>query len=162
MKVLKNYKSSNQFFLKFLFLFTIFLVVVLTNSAYAQITRQEAVRVLIDEVITGDSYEDQLMAFGPQNILSSGNTVSPFILGKQPYPGTSRTLDRATWFFWINDEPNDLFMHSTRFVYIDANHTNPTIGDGIIIDQAGWWPKINGTNYYRYWSLIGKAIARAF
>ena len=120
------------------------------NTAVAAMGREEAKQFLINRVIAGDSNEGNLMCFGPQNMLSAGDVVAPFIIEKQPYPGVSRTLDKDTWFFWINDDINDYFSHPTRFVYIDADHPNPTIGDGIIIDDAGWWPKINGIDYYRY------------
>ena len=131
-------------------LFALFAVLFSAIDSFAGMTREEAKQIIIERVITGDPNKDKLMAFGPQNMLITGDIVAPFIVGRAPFPGVSRIIDKDTWFFWINDDINDLFAHPTRFVYIDANHTDPTIGDGIIIDEAGWWPRINGIDHYRY------------
>lgn len=149
MKLNKNSRTYNKlYFFNFLILIIVFTLQVVDASA--TMTREEAKQVLINRVIAGDPNEEKLMAFGPQNISVAGDVVAPFIIGKQPFPGISRIIEKDTWFFWINDETNCFFAHLTRFVYIDANHTNPVIGDGIIIDEAGWWPQINGVDHYRY------------
>ena len=145
--------SGSKNFLKIemvIFLFAVFAVLFSVIDALAGMTREEAKQIIIERVITGDTNEDNLMAFGPQNMLVTGDIVAPFIVGREPFLGFSRTIDKDTWFFWINDDINDFFVHPTRFVYIDANHTDPIIGNGIIIDEAGWWPTINGIDYYRY------------
>jgi hypothetical protein len=112
------------------------------------LTRSEAVTVLIEQVINSSDNKDTLMAFGPQEMLLSEDVVEPFHIGGEMYPGNSHTIDRLTWFFWINDEPDARFVHQTRFVYIDASHADPTIEDGIDIEIQGWWPKINGIDFY--------------
>ncbi|AEB08881.1 hypothetical protein [Desulfobacca acetoxidans] len=112
------------------------------------LTRDQAISVLIAQVINPSPNKDTLMAFGPQNMLQPGTVVEPSMLNTPPYPGSSRTIQTPTWFFWINDEPEYRFVHACRFIYIDATRANPIVGDGIIVETQGWWPKINGVEIY--------------
>jgi hypothetical protein len=112
------------------------------------LTRDQAVSILMEQVINPSINKDILMAFGPQNMLSGGDVVEPDLLDTPPYAGSTKTIQTPTWFFWIDDKPKAGFVHDCRFVYIDASITNPTIGNGITIEVQGWWPKINGTIYY--------------
>jgi hypothetical protein len=89
------------------------------------LTREQAVSVLIAQVINPSPNKDTLMAFGPQNMLQPGTVVRPPLLNAQPFPGSVRTIQTPTWFFFVNDEPEAKFAHSCRFVYIDANHASP-------------------------------------
>ncbi len=142
-------KTSLRTGISIIFLATI-AVLISANDVSAYNSREDAIQILIDQVIKGDPNKDVLMAFGPQNMLVTGDIVAPAIGDSKNFSGAARTIDRDTWFFFINDEINDCFVHPTRFVYIDANHANPTVGDGITIDVQGWWPKINNIHFYRY------------
>jgi hypothetical protein len=113
------------------------------------LTRDQAITILVEQVINPSLNKDTLMAFGPQDMLASGDVVEPALLNTPPYAGSTKTIQTPTWFFWIDDEPKSDFVHYCRFVYIDAGNANPTIGDGITVETQGWWPKINGTNYYK-------------
>ena len=108
------------------------------------LTRDQAVSALIAQVINPSPNKDTLVASGPQDMLPQGTLVEPHGLNTPPYPGSARTIQTPTWFFYIDDEPEHLFVHACRFVYIDANNPDPVMGDGIIVETQGWWPKING------------------
>ena len=111
------------------------------------LTRDQAIALLIEQVIEPIVYENYYMAFGPQQMLTSGDKVEPEVLGGQPYPGSDRDIDGPTWFFWVDTDKWARFSHLVQFVYIDASNLNPTIGNGIIVEDQGWWPKINGVAY---------------
>ena len=130
----------------------LFILVILISfspqMASSQLTRNEAIEFLISEVIESSPNKDVLMAFGPQDVLLPGTVVVPFDTETEPFPGNPRTIQTETWFFWIDDEPDAKFVHPTRFVYIDTNNPNPSIGDGIVFEVQGWWPTINGISHY--------------
>ena len=111
------------------------------------LTRDQAISILVNQVITPIAYEDYYMAFGPQQMLTIGDRVEPEELGGQPYPGSAKDIQGPTWFFWVDTNKWARFAHLVHFVYIDASHPNPTIGDGIIVEDQGWWPNINGVDY---------------
>jgi hypothetical protein len=111
------------------------------------LTRNQAVAALIEQVITPMVYEDYYMAFGPQQMLTVGDRVEPEELGGQPYPGSAKDIEGPTWFFWVDTDKWARFAHLVHFVYIDASHPTPTLGDGIVVEDQGWWPNINGVDY---------------
>lgn len=82
--------------------------------------------------------------FWSSNNAQPGGVISPAVP-----EGHIKTIERPTWFFFINDELLAKYSHKTRYVYIDASHPNPSEGDGIIVHIQGWWPKINGEDYYK-------------
>ena len=95
--VFKDYFRIMIYFLHF----AIFLIMFSAIDTSAGMTRDVAKQIVIERVITGDPNEDNLIAFGPQNMLVAGDIVSPFIVGGQPFPGVLRTIDKDTWFFWF-------------------------------------------------------------
>lgn len=111
------------------------------------LTRDQAIAILIEQVITPRVYEDYYMAFGPQTMLTSEDTVRPADLEADLYPGNVYSIQGPTWFFWIDTDKWAKFVHLVHYVYIDASHPNPTVGDGIIVKDHGLWPKINGIDY---------------
>ena len=111
------------------------------------LSRDQAIAILIEEVIKPRAYADYYMAFGPQLMLKKGDRVEPEHLGGDPYPGSSRIVEGPTWFFWVDTNKWARFVHLTHFVYIDATIRNPIPGYGIAIDDQGWWPRINGVRY---------------
>ena len=145
-----NYKESEMRYLAWIaFSFLIFTFGCASQKAWSDdlLTRDQAISLLIEHVITPVVYEDYYMAFGPQQMLTSGDKVEPNVLGGDPYPGSDRDIDRPTWFFWVDTNKWARFAHLVHFVYIDASISNPTIGNGIIVEDQGWWPKINGVDY---------------
>ncbi len=111
------------------------------------LTRNQAIAILIEQVISPEVYEDYYMAFGPQNMLTDGDSVEPAYSMADPFPVSGRNIQNPTWFFWIDTDKWAKFVHLVHFVYIDASQSNPTIGDGIVVESQGWWPKINGVDY---------------
>ncbi len=111
------------------------------------LSRDQAIGILIEQVITPIAYEDYYMAFGPQHMLTTDDIVEPEVLGGQPYPGMGKDIQGPTWFFWVDTDKWARFAHWVHFVYIDASHPNPTIGNGIIVENQGWWPNINSVDY---------------
>lgn len=124
------------------------LMVMIGSTASAEvISRQEAVDILIREVILPSPTRGAMMAFGPQKPLAPGDKIEPPDRGFDPSQGTVRAIEKPTWFFWIDDEPDAKFAHPTRYVYIDANQPDPKVNHGIIVDFQAWWPMINGKHY---------------
>ena len=58
----------------------LFLWLVVVENADAEMTREEAIGYLMREVINLSSNKDKIMAFGPQDMLVSGNIVEPYYL----------------------------------------------------------------------------------
>lgn len=138
----------NSVMKSFIIVVVIWLAIVHAQAADAQMTREQAVSILIQQVIEPSPNKDELMAFGPQNMLQPGDIVRPHRIGSPTYPGQPKTIERPTWFFFLNDRVEAGYVHQTRFLYIDANNPNPTMGDGISVDIQGWWPVINEQDYY--------------
>ena len=132
--------------------FTIFILLLgcTLHTAWSDdlLTRDQAISILMEQVIDSSINKDTLMAFGPQEMLTAGDVVKPMFLNTEPYNGSATTIQSPTWFFWIDDKPNPCFVHPCRFVFIAADNPNATIGDGITVEIQGWWPKINGVDYY--------------
>jgi hypothetical protein len=124
-----------------------FVVIMVTPAAAEPLSRQEAIDILVREVILPSPTRNLLMAFGPQHPLTPKDLVEPPAEGWDPRQGMVRTIEKPTWFFWIDDEPDAKFAHPTRYVYIEADRSDPKINDGIIVDFQAWWPKINGKHY---------------
>lgn len=122
--------------------------IVHAQAAEALLTREQAVAMLIQQVIEPSPNKDELMAFGPQDMLQPEDVVRPRYIGSPTYPGQPKTIETPTWFFFIDDKVQSGYTHKTRFIYIDANHPNPTLGDGISVDIQGWWPIINEQPHY--------------
>lgn len=123
------------------------LVTMASTAVAATLSRKEAIDILIREVILPSQTRDVLMAFGPQQALTSKDRVEPPAKGWDPGQGIIRTIKHPTWFFWIDDEPDAKFAHPTRYVYIEADRSNPKVDNGIIVDFQAWWPMVNGKHY---------------
>ena len=98
-----------------------------------QLSRDEAIAILISEVIDPNPHRDVLVAYGLQNLLHPGDTVAPFL------DGSATTISADTWFFWVDNEPSYRFAHSANFVFIDAST------GGVEVQDVEWWPVVNGT-----------------
>lgn len=114
-------------------------------GTFFDIDRDEAIQILIDEVIKPGTLDHELLAFGLDEPLGIGDHVSPYLpaqwpwnISQIPYLAGGITLNRAKWFFWIDDMPLAEYDHDTRFVYIDAKTGLPTV------TYEGWWCLING------------------
>jgi hypothetical protein len=109
------------------------------------IDREEAIQILINEVIKPETLDHEIIAFGLEEPLSIGDHISPHLpaewpwnVSEIPYLDGGVTLNRAKWFFWVDDMPMAEYDHDTRFVYIDAETGLPTV------TYEDWWCLING------------------
>jgi Bacterial Ig-like domain len=121
-----------------------------TNTIYQMnvrydIDREEAIQILIDEIIKPETLDHEIIAFGLSDPLGIGDHTSPYlpaewpgVLSEIPYLDGGVTLNRTKWFFWIDDVPLAEFSHDTRFVYIDGETGLPTV------TFEDWWCLING------------------
>jgi len=137
----------NSVMKSFMIVVVIFLGLVHAQAAEALMTREQAVAMLIQQVIEPSQNKDELMAFGPQNMLNAGDRVEPADLEYDTHPENAQTIQGPTWFFWVDTNKWSKFGHLVYFVYIDASNPNPTIGNGVLVLEQGWWPQINGVEY---------------
>ena len=114
------------------------------------LTRDEAIRILLDQVIKPASLDHQLVAFTQESPLPVRSEVSPY--APDPLPDNVTILPylvpelitSPTWFFWVDDAPFGQFSHPTRFVFIDA------VSGYARVTNQGWWPVINGQEVMRW------------
>ncbi len=105
----------------------------------AEISKEEAVTKVIDQVVQPSSNRDILRAHFWPKFLHPGDVVSVF----RP-DGQRWTIERPTWLFWIDDLPTARFGHPTRFVFVDV-----TTGS-ITVHRADSWPAINGETLWGF------------
>lgn len=83
--------------------------------------------------------EDFGFGFSQEGLLPAGTEINP--AGPSDCAGIILASD--AYFFWLDDMPFQHFVHSTRFVLVDANSCNATVDNGdIIIAEQEWWPII--------------------
>ena len=112
------------------------------------LTRDQAISILMEQVINQSNNKETLMVFGPQNYLEDGDKVEPNFPDDENEMVNLHNIVSPIWFFYIDDLPNAGFVHPTRFVYIDATNDSPTVGDGVEIEYQEWNPKINEDSSY--------------
>lgn len=98
------------------------------------ITREEAIVIIIDEIIKPKTLKHNVLSFLVLKPLPKGNTIAP-----HGYPEKTTTLDVPTWFAWIDDDPHADFAHDTRFVFINAY-----TGEYQVLNET-WGPVLNDT-----------------
>ncbi len=114
------------------------------------LTRDQAITVLNEQVIiTMAGNLDYYMAFCPQDMLESGDTVETAYSGTDSYNNEVYTTEGPIWFFFVDTDKWAKFAHLVYFVYIDASKQNPTLEDGIVVHKHDFWPKINGVFYLK-------------
>jgi hypothetical protein len=100
-------------------------------------TREEAIKIIITEVIDPPTLDHDVTAFLGLEMLNPGDSIWPFY-GKDKL----RIIEAPTWFSWINDDPQAFFEHDTRYVFINA------ITRKVAIVTEGWWPVLNSTSLW--------------
>jgi len=68
---------------------------------------------LLAEVIGPGSEDHPLVAYGFVTPLPKGTKVGVF-----PAGGAADVLDESAFFFWVDDAPDSMFAHASRFVYV--------------------------------------------
>lgn len=101
-----------------------------------QIPREEAVQVVLNEIIVPPTTDHVITAFLVKKPLQPGDVIAPF------YGEIKHEIQEPAWFAWIDDDPLAFFAHPTRYVFIGAR-----TGD-IEIVEHDWWPKLNGASLF--------------
>ncbi len=90
----------------------------------------DAIEILVSEIIPPAAAYDRISAFMLSEPLQNGDVVSS--ASGEDYP-----IDINTWFIFIDDAPQALYAHATRYVFMDARN-----GDYDIVAET-WPPDIN-------------------
>jgi hypothetical protein len=121
-----------------------------------QLTKDEAIQILVDEVIHPETLDHIVYAFTFDTALQTGDKIAPWL--PDPLPGSVETFPNLTyresqkpeWFFWVDDVPRGQFQHSNRFVFVDA-----MTGD-VELSEEQWWPVFNDVSLWNssadYWN----------
>jgi hypothetical protein len=101
------------------------------------ITRSQAIALVENQVLLKSPYRNQLVAYlygktETDSVLSAGDIVSPLD------SAFTEILDKDTYFFWINNEPNKEWYHASTFVFVNANT------GAFFSYNAQSWPVVNG------------------
>lgn len=109
------------------------------------IGKDEAIQILINEVIIPENLTFDLIAFIWPELLNSGDIINPFYPPENVY-----YIENVTWFFWIDVAPYAQFAHPTAYVFIDASTSQYEIV------SEDWWPQLNGVDLWgtseQYWN----------
>ncbi len=104
----------------------------------------DALDVLLGEVLIPAATSSRVAAYLPSAPLMRGHTISS-------ESGALYTIERDTWFVFIDDAPEAFYAHDVRYVFIDAE-----TGDYHVVAES-WPPGINGASMWttvQEWHLI--------
>ncbi|MEE9583558.1 MAG: C13 family peptidase [Dehalococcoidales bacterium] len=136
------------------------LVLLPGGSSEEPLTKEQAIAILLDEVIQPQTVDHYLIAFTLDEPLAQGSEVSPFAPSLLPDDVTTlpylvpETLASVQWFFWVDDAPFAKFAHSNRFVFIDA------ASGAVRVQEEAWWPFIDGQEVSRWITADGRREAK--
>ena len=126
------------------------------QSVPQELTKEEAIEILINQVIKPSTLDHTIYAFTLDDPLREGDKIAPWL--PEPVPASVekfpyliyREITKPTWFFWIDDVPRGKFAHENRFVFIDA-----VTGD-VDVQEEKWWPVLNDVSLWNaskdYWN----------
>jgi len=103
----------------------------------AEITRQEAIDIIIKKVIVPPTLNHDVMAFLAMIPVDSATSYYPYA-----NEDLEKILTKPIWFGWVDDDPQAFFEHETRYVFIDARTGEYTI------ETYNWWPVVNGESLW--------------
>ncbi len=106
-----------------------------------EITKDDAMEILMGRIIKPASSDDRLSAFMLSKPLQKGDVITV-------ESGENYEINKTTWFVFIDDDPQAFFAHSTRFVLIDAKTASYNI-----INEV-WPPTINNLSMWDMDNLI--------
>lgn len=110
------------------------------GSKQVFLSREEAKRLVIQEVIERSPYRDQLVALSYPYPLPVGTNLEQ---ANDDY-GDSLRVERCSWLFYLDLFPEQDFAHETLFVLVGGTYEKPVIQ----VFQELWWPKISGIEIY--------------
>ena len=108
-------------------------------SAAADLSKEEAVKKVIEKVVLPSSNRETLRAHFWPHPLRPGDVITVFRPDGERWP-----IKEPTWFFWIDDLPEALFGHPARFVYVDV------ATGAITVQRADSWPALNGETLWGF------------
>ena len=97
-----------------------------------ELTLGQAKKLVFEQVIQPSENKDQLLLYTWPDRLGEGDIVSSYYGSEAVF-----IVGGPSWFFWIDDEPEARFEHSTRFVLVNA------LTGEIKVEGSGFWPFIN-------------------
>src|SRR3989344_3034884 len=97
-----------------------------------ELTLGQAKKLVFEQVIQPSENKDQLLLYTWPDRLGEGDIVSSYYGSEAVF-----IIEEPGWVFWIDDEPEARFEHSTRFVLVNA------LTGEIKVEGSGFWPFIN-------------------
>ena len=108
-------------------------------SAAADLSKEEAVKKVIEKVVLPSSNRETLRAHFWPHPLRPGDVITVF----RP-DGERWTIKRPKWFVWIDDMPGYGYSHPTRFVFVE-------LGTGAVsVHRGDSWPALNGETLWGF------------
>lgn len=104
---------------------------------YTAANISDVTEIVIENVLEPESAGDAVTYVFP-DMLEEGDVVSP----QAGDEVEDHVIEKSTWFVFIDDEPQEMFPHTVRYVFIDA-----ATGDHSVIDEQ-WWPTVNGVSIW--------------
>ncbi|GMV41986.1 MAG: hypothetical protein AMXMBFR64_37020 [Myxococcales bacterium] len=132
-----------------------------TVSCGGQETSRDPRDRVIAEVVVPETLDHDVIVFALPVPLRPGDRIGPYTQPGRSEGVPARTIERETWFYWIDDAPSARFSHPTRYVFVDAE--TGAIG----VESHAWWPVLNGASLWTddYWdeshwvfSTVGGAV----
>ncbi len=102
-----------------------------------------AARNAVRSEILRNAVEDENLQLHGPFLIPAGAEVFP--AGRSAYPDyiPSIVAQRTSWLFWIDDVPQALFSHATRFVLVDATQANASqAARQALVAPENWWPQV--------------------
>jgi hypothetical protein len=116
----------------------------------AAVSLEQAVELVVSGVVKPETLDHEVIVFSWPEPLEAGDRMEAYRLPETEQDGQIRTIERETWFFWIEDAPGALFAHRTRFVFVER-----ASGELSVVDDL-WWPVLNGDGLWvsseAYWN----------
>jgi len=136
--------------------FLLLVGILAAGELFPQIDRNEAIRILKEEILPELQISRDYVAFAYPTVLGPSDELSPYAPNPIPADVMSLphlvpyTIEGPAWFFWIDREPYARYSHPTTFVLIDA-------ADGsYVAHDERWWPVLNGESLWTdpgtYWN----------
>lgn len=105
------------------------------GSSPVEITEEEALEILFEEVIIPTESNNRNCAFMPDEVLQAGDLVSSV-------DGSEYPVNEASWFVFVDDMPEAYYAHPVRYVFIEAQSGEVTVYD------EQWPPLVNDIDLF--------------
>lgn len=114
----------------------------LTNraAALAPALTAEKAREALERKLFGGSSSRTSVLHGP--VLLEAGTVVGATDPVNRYPTTPVNVGKPSWFFWVDDAPDRMFAHPTRFALMDAGDAAAGFENRAQVTNQNWWPRV--------------------